>query len=133
MPYRERHDTLINDSIYLSSIFFKILLLPLPLLLLLHLQCLLFHKTFISFLYILLHLLDLNPLSILYSCSISSSVFLFPFFSCFWFCLLLLVLNPYPTAFPYGNGMVLHFYQQQESSTNKTVHKVINKGLKTYV
>ena len=40
---------------------------------------------------------------------------------------------PYPTAFPYGNGMVLHFYQQQESSTTKTVHKVINKGLKTYV
>ena len=44
------------------------------------------------------------------------------------------ILNiPYPTAFPYGNGMVLHFYQQQESSTTKTVHKVINKGLKTYV
>ena len=42
-------------------------------------------------------------------------------------------LNPYPTAFPYGNGMVLHFYQQQESSTTKTVHKVINKGLKGYV
>ena len=41
--------------------------------------------------------------------------------------------NPYPTAFPYGNGMVLHFYQQQESSTTKTVHKDINKGLKTYV
>ena len=41
--------------------------------------------------------------------------------------------NPYPTAFPYGNGMVLHFHQQQESSTTKTVHKVINKGLKTYV
>ena len=41
--------------------------------------------------------------------------------------------NPYPTAFPYGNGMVLHFYQQQECSTTKTVHKVINKGLKTYV
>ena len=41
--------------------------------------------------------------------------------------------NPYPTAFPYGNGMVLHLYQQQESSTTKTVHKVINKGLKTYV
>jgi len=41
--------------------------------------------------------------------------------------------NPYPTAFPYGNGMVLHFYQQQESSRTKTVHKVINKGLKTYV
>jgi len=39
--------------------------------------------------------------------------------------------NPYPTAFPYGNGMVLHFYQQQD--TTKTVHKVINKGLKTYV
>jgi len=37
---------------------------------------------------------------------------------------------PYPTAFPYGNGMVLHFYQQQESSTTKTV---INKRLKTYV
>ena len=42
-------------------------------------------------------------------------------------------INPYPTAFPYGNGMVLHFYQQQESSTTKTVHKVINKRLKTYV
>ena len=42
-------------------------------------------------------------------------------------------INPYPTAFLYGNGMVLHFYQQQESSTTKTVHKVINKGLKTYV
>ena len=41
--------------------------------------------------------------------------------------------NPYPTAFPYGNGMVLHFYQQQESSTTKTVHRVINKGLKAYV
>ena len=41
--------------------------------------------------------------------------------------------NPYPTAFPYGNGMVLHFYQQQESSTTKTVHKVINKELKAYV
>ena len=40
-------------------------------------------------------------------------------------------INPYPTAFPYGNGMVLYFYQQQESSTTKTVHKVINKGLKT--
>ena len=40
---------------------------------------------------------------------------------------------PYPTAFPYGNGMVLHFYQQQESSTTKTVYKVINKRLKTYV
>ena len=44
-----------------------------------------------------------------------------------------LLNNPYPTAFPYGNGMGLHFYQQQESSTTKTVHKVINKGLKTYV
>ena len=42
-------------------------------------------------------------------------------------------LNPYPTAFPYGNGMVLHFYQQQESSTTKTAHKVINKRLKAYV
>ena len=42
-------------------------------------------------------------------------------------------INPYPTAFPYGNGMVLHFYRQQESSTTKTVHKVINKRLKTYV
>ena len=40
---------------------------------------------------------------------------------------------PYPTAFPYGNGIVLHYYQQQESSTTKTVHKVINKGLKAYV
>ena len=45
----------------------------------------------------------------------------------------LLNINPYPTAFPYGNGMVLHFYQQQESSTTNTVHKVINKRLKTYV
>ena len=44
-----------------------------------------------------------------------------------------LIFNPYPTAFPYGSVMVLHFYQQQESSTTKTVHKVINKGLKTYV
>ena len=43
------------------------------------------------------------------------------------------LFNPYPTAFQYGNGMVLHFYQQQESSTTKTVHKVINKELKTYV
>ena len=43
------------------------------------------------------------------------------------------VFNTYPTAFPYGNGMVLHFYQQQESSTTKTVRKVINRGLKTYV
>ena len=43
------------------------------------------------------------------------------------------MINPYPTAFPYGNGMVLHFYQQQESSTTKTVHKVINKELKAYV
>ena len=42
-------------------------------------------------------------------------------------------INSYPTAFPYGNGMVLHYYQQQESSTTKSVHKVINKGLKTYV
>ena len=42
-------------------------------------------------------------------------------------------INPYHKEFPYRNGMVLHFYQQQESSTTKTVHKVINKGLKTYV
>ena len=42
-------------------------------------------------------------------------------------------INPYPTAFPYGNGMVLYFYQQQESSTTKSVNKVINKRLKTYV
>jgi len=42
-------------------------------------------------------------------------------------------INPYPTAFPYGNGMVLHLYQQQESNTTKIVHRVINKGLKTYV
>ena len=50
-----------------------------------------------------------------------------------WDNLKLMNINPYPTAFPYGNSMVLHFYQQQESSTTKTVHKVINKGLKTYV
>ena len=46
---------------------------------------------------------------------------------------LLRQFNPYSTRFPYGNGMVLHFYQQQESSTTKTVNKVINKRLKTYV
>jgi len=46
---------------------------------------------------------------------------------------LILFINPYPTAFPYGKGLVLHFYQQQESSMTKTVHKVINKGLKAYV
>ena len=46
---------------------------------------------------------------------------------------IVIAINPYPTAFPYGNGMVLHFYQQQESNTTKTVHRVINKGLKTYV
>ena len=51
----------------------------------------------------------------------------------FTIAMLHLQVNPYPTAFPYGNGMVLHFYQQQESSTTKTVHKVINEGLKTYV
>jgi len=45
----------------------------------------------------------------------------------------LMNLNPYPTAFPYANGIVLHFYQQQDSSTTKTVHKVINRGLKAYV
>ena len=45
--------------------------------------------------------------------------------------LLMAAFNPYPTAFPYGNSMVLHFYQQQESSTTKTVYKVINKGLKS--
>ena len=55
------------------------------------------------------------------------------FIHCFRSLCLDLFINPYPTAFPYGNGMVLHFYQQQESSTTKTVHKVINKGLKTYV
>ena len=49
------------------------------------------------------------------------------------YCLGVKMFNPYPTAFPFGNGMVLHFYQQQESSTTKTVHRVINKGLKTYV
>ena len=48
-------------------------------------------------------------------------------------CYVIWLINPYPTAFPYGNGMVLHFYQQQESSTTKTVHKVINKRLKAYV
>ena len=49
------------------------------------------------------------------------------------FSMLSVPFNLYPTAFPYGNGMVLHFYQQQESSTTKTLHKVINKGLKAYV
>ena len=52
---------------------------------------------------------------------------------CGFNCIKKAAINPYPTAFPYGNGMVLHFYQQQESSTTKTVHKVINKGLKAYV
>ena len=49
------------------------------------------------------------------------------------FCTVWSMFNPYPTAFPYRNGMVLHFYLQQESSTTKPVHKVVNKGLKTYV
>jgi len=39
-------------------------------------------------------------------------------------------INPYPTAFPYGNGMVLHFYQQQGSSTTKTVHKLLTRDVK---
>ena len=26
-------------------------------------------------------------------------------------------INPYPTAFPYGNGMVLHFYQHNQNCT----------------
>jgi len=55
------------------------------------------------------------------------------FFSGHYIQKMMLLYNPYPTAFPYGNGKVLHFYQQQESSTTKTVHKVINKGLKAYV
>jgi len=44
----------------------------------------------------------------------------------------IVLLNPYPTAFPYGNGMVLlvHFYQQQESSTTKTVQKSLTRDLK---
>jgi len=46
------------------------------------------------------------------------------------YCYIPNLLNPYPTTFPYGNGMVLHFCQQQESSTTKTVHKVITKYLK---
>ena len=58
---------------------------------------------------------------------------------CLWFkkkkyiytiVLLITLILPCST---YGNGMVLHFYQQQESSTTKTVHKVIKKGLKAYV
>ena len=58
----------------------------------------------------------------------------FPNYS-LWLCSVFvsILFNPYPTAFPYGNGMVLHFYQQQESSMTKTVHRVINKGLKAYV
>ena len=39
-------------------------------------------------------------------------------------------LNSYPTAFPYGNGMVLHFYQQQESSTPKLYTKSLTRDLK---
>ena len=54
-------------------------------------------------------------------------------FSTCGLCVYIGMYNPYPIAFPYGNGMVLHFYQQQESSTTKTVHKVINRGLKAYV
>ena len=50
-----------------------------------------------------------------------------------FFLILIFEVNLYPTAFPYGNGMVLHLYQEQESSTTKTVHKVINKRLKAYV
>ena len=60
-------------------------------------------------------------------------IFLCRLITLIFLAVVLFLFNPYPTAFPYGNGMVLHFYQQQESSTTKTVHKVINKGLKTYV
>ena len=66
-----------------------------------------------------INVIDYNPINYLCTSSTATSVSI--------------LFNPYPTAFPYGNGMVLHFYQQQESSTTKTVHRVINKGLKTYV
>ena len=39
-------------------------------------------------------------------------------------------VNRYPTAFPYGNGMVLHFYQQHESSTTKLYTKSLTGDLK---
>ena len=38
--------------------------------------------------------------------------------------------NPYPTAFPYGSGMVLHFYQQKESNTTKLYTKSLIRDLK---
>ena len=39
-------------------------------------------------------------------------------------------VNPYRTAFPYGNGMVLHFYQQQESTRPKLYTKSLRRDLK---
>ena len=71
----------------------------------------------------------------LHADSFSNAIYICECFVYVWFCCYHCHehFNPYPTAFPYGNGMVLHFYQQQESSTTKTVHKVINKGLKIYV
>jgi len=40
-------------------------------------------------------------------------------------------INPYPTAFPYGNGMVLHFYQQQESKKKTKLYtKSLTRDLK---
>ena len=70
---------------------------------------------------------------LMHSCKAFGVVFLFAAVAVMEYTLSNFSFNPYPTAFPYGNGMVLHFYQQQESSTTKTVHRVINKGLKTYV
>ena len=42
----------------------------------------------------------------------------------------LFVLNPYPTAFPYGNGMVLHFYQQKRAARPKLYTKSLTRDLK---
>ena len=83
--------------------------------------------------------LHITQHNFIYQCIINYRLHTLPSFLPFWTATFHLHIscvapyNPYPTAFPYGNGMVLHFYQQQESSTTKTVHKVINKGLKTYV
>ena len=68
------------------------------------------------------HLLQLRPLVIGFKTELMAFPILHPFidFGKWWRIGERIIIIPYPTAFPYGNGMVLHFYQQQESSTTKT-------------
>ena len=39
-------------------------------------------------------------------------------------------INPYPTAFPYGNGMVLHFYSNKRAARPKLYTKSLTRDLK---